>query len=139
MRAYHVSRSAELFPQHCQVLFLMRNKHLQEVIDKPVTTLHKLPLEKCSRVISIIQNKLSTHTTIDHTRTLAHPMHDWLLPPAIIQWAPYIPPPEQRVEQRVNTSDKQKGGAFHQTTGTHKNYQCPPLSWPLLIPLKSAL
>ncbi len=31
-RAYQVSGSAELFPQHCQVPFLMWNEHLQEVI-----------------------------------------------------------------------------------------------------------
>jgi hypothetical protein len=52
-QSYHVSGSAELFLQHCQVPFLMWNKHLQEVIDKLVTTLHKLPQEKRSHVISL--------------------------------------------------------------------------------------
>jgi hypothetical protein len=32
-RAYRISGSAELFPQHCQLPFLMCNEHLQEVID----------------------------------------------------------------------------------------------------------
>jgi hypothetical protein len=86
----------------------MWNKHLQEVINELITTLYKLPPEKCARVISLIQDKLSTHTTIDDTRTLMHPMHNWLLPPANIQRAPYILLPEQRVEKRVNTSDKQR-------------------------------
>jgi hypothetical protein len=47
-RAYQISGSAELFPQHCQVLFLMWNKHLQEVLDKLVTTLKELPVCKCA-------------------------------------------------------------------------------------------
>jgi hypothetical protein len=108
MWACPVSGSVELLPQNCQVPFLMWNEHLQKVIDKLVTTLHELPPEKCPHVISLVQDKLSTHTTIDNTRTLMHPTHNWLLPPADIHWAPYIPPPEQRVEQRVNTSDKQR-------------------------------
>jgi hypothetical protein len=90
----------------------MWNEHLQEVINKLVTTLHELPPEKRSWVISFVQDKLSTHTTIDHTRTLMHPMHDWLLPPTNIQWAPYIPWSEQMVEQRVNTSDEQRLECF---------------------------
>ncbi len=46
--AYQLSGSAELFLQKCQVPFLMCNEHLQEVIDKLVTTLHKLPPPKTS-------------------------------------------------------------------------------------------
>jgi hypothetical protein len=75
-RADHLSGSAELFPQHCQVPFLMWDKLLQEVINELITTLHKLPPEKRSCVISLVQDKLSLHTTIDHTRTLMHPILD---------------------------------------------------------------
>ncbi len=32
MWVYRISSSTELFPQHCQVPYLMWNKHLQEVI-----------------------------------------------------------------------------------------------------------
>jgi hypothetical protein len=45
-QAYQISGSANFFPQHCQVPFLMWNKHLQEVIDELVTTLCEMPLEK---------------------------------------------------------------------------------------------
>jgi hypothetical protein len=38
-QAYRVSGSAKLFPQHCQVPFLLWNKHLQEVTDKLITSL----------------------------------------------------------------------------------------------------
>jgi hypothetical protein len=58
-RAYLVSGLAELFPQHCQVPFLMWNKHLQEVIDKLVTTVHKLPPKQQSHILSRVMAKLS--------------------------------------------------------------------------------
>jgi hypothetical protein len=58
-RAYRVSGSAELFPQQSQVPFLMCNKYLQEVIDKLVTTLHKLPPEQQSHILSCVMAKLS--------------------------------------------------------------------------------
>jgi hypothetical protein len=76
--------------------------------------------------------------TIDNTRTLTLPMHDWLLPPGNIQQAPYIPPPEQRVEQRVNTSNKQRVEHFTKLPVLTR-ITGAPLSWPLLIPLKSTL
>jgi hypothetical protein len=41
--AYRISGLAELFPQHCQVPFLLWNEHLQEVIDELVTTLGEMP------------------------------------------------------------------------------------------------
>jgi hypothetical protein len=45
-QAYWISSSSELFPQHCQVPFLMWNKHLQEVIDKLITTIHFFGVER---------------------------------------------------------------------------------------------
>ena len=45
-RAYRISGLAKLFPQHCQVPFLMWNKHLQEVIDKLITTIHFFGVER---------------------------------------------------------------------------------------------
>ncbi len=59
-RAYQVQGLAELFPQHCQVPFLMWNKHLQEVIDKFVTTLHQLPPNQQSHILSHLTAKPST-------------------------------------------------------------------------------
>jgi hypothetical protein len=122
-----MSGSVELFPQHCQVPFLMWNKHLQEVINKLVTTLHKLLPEKHARVLFLFQDKLSTHTTIDHTCTLTHPTHDWLLPPTDIQRAPYIPPPQQRVEQRVNTFGKQRVERFTKIPFLIRITDAPPI------------
>ncbi len=58
--AYCISRSANLFPQHCQVLFLMWNKHLQELIDELVTTLKEMPPEKQTSVLTLVEQKLST-------------------------------------------------------------------------------
>ncbi len=58
MHAYHISGSAELFPQHCQVPYLMWNKHLQEVIMEFVMMLNKLPPKKWARVFTKLQQKL---------------------------------------------------------------------------------
>jgi hypothetical protein len=56
-QAYCISGSAELFPQHCQVLFLMWNKHLQDVIDKLVTTLKEVPPEKRTHLLTLVKKK----------------------------------------------------------------------------------
>ena len=45
-RAYQVYSLVELFPQHCQVPFLMWNKHLQEVIDKLCNNITQAPPKK---------------------------------------------------------------------------------------------
>jgi hypothetical protein len=62
-QAYCVPGSAWLFPQHSQVPFIMWNEHLQEVINKLVTTLCKLPPNKRDRVITLIHKKLSVLPT----------------------------------------------------------------------------
>jgi hypothetical protein len=108
-RAYWMSGSAELFPQHCQVPYLMWNEHLQEVINKLVTTLHELPPKKRIRIMSRITAKLSAPLVGAEPRQLTYPGHEWLLPRADVQLNLYVPPPvervvpigEQRVEQRV--------------------------------------
>jgi hypothetical protein len=48
-------------------------------------------------------------------------------PPANIQRAPYIPPPEQRVEQRVNTSDKQRVERFTNISVLTRITDAPPI------------
>ncbi len=105
----------------------MWNKYLQEEIDKLVTTLHELSPEYRSGVISLVQDKLFTHMTSEHTRTLMHPMHEWLLPPVNIQRAPYIPPPEQRVEQRVNTANEQRVERFTKLPVLTRITNAPPI------------
>jgi hypothetical protein len=102
-RAYRISGSRELFPQHCQVSFLMWNKHLQEVSNEFVTTYQELLLGKQSGVLSNIRSKLAL-TNPTYKQTLMCPMHKWMLPPDDLQRVPAIPPIEQRVEQRVDNA-----------------------------------
>ncbi len=45
-RAYQISGSAKLFPQHCQVPFLSTKDHLQELTNKMVSTLGTMTVEK---------------------------------------------------------------------------------------------
>ncbi len=104
MRAYRISGSAELFPQYCQLPFLLWNKHLQEVINKLVTTIREMPPEKQMKVVTLVKQKLASHHLDDTTCTLTNPLHHWILPPGNLQRVPYIPPPEQRVEQRVSNT-----------------------------------
>jgi hypothetical protein len=107
--AYRVSGLAELFPQHCQVPYLMWNKHLKEVINELITTLHELPPDKRIRIMSRITAKLSAPLVGAEPRQLMYPVHEWLLPRADVQLNSYVPPPveqvvpigEQRVKQRV--------------------------------------
>ena len=111
-RAYRISGSAELFPQHCQVPFLLWNEHLQEVVDELVTTLHEMKPNKRKGVLTDIINKLDTSCRDHDKRTITAPAHQWMLPEGDIQHHPYIPPApsdEQRVdeameEQRVERS-----------------------------------
>ncbi len=98
-RAYQVSSLAELFPQHYQVPFLMWNKHLQELIDKFVTTLtSSLPKNKpISCPVSwpnCLHHSLLQHHVDWHT-------HKWLLPREDIQLTPYVPPSQQVNAQRL--------------------------------------
>jgi hypothetical protein len=107
-QAYRLSSSPKLFPQHCQVLFLIWNKHLQEVSDKLVTTLMKLPVHKRLGVLANIKNQLAIETMPTTKRTLTYPTHEWLLPPGNLQRVPIVAHPEQRVEQRVTSTHPDK-------------------------------
>jgi hypothetical protein len=111
-RAYRISGSAELFPQHCQVPFLLWNEHLQEVVDELVTTLQEMNPTKRTGVLTNIIKKIDTSCRDNDTRTITAPAHQWMLPDGDIQHHPYIhpaPSSEQRVdeareEQRVDHS-----------------------------------
>jgi hypothetical protein len=101
-RAYQISGSADFFPQHCQVSFLMWNQHLQGVIDELVTTFQEMPPEKQTCVLMLVAKKLSADQLQDPKRSLMHPGYKWILPQRNLQLAPFVPPPEQRVpKQRV--------------------------------------
>jgi hypothetical protein len=66
MHAYRISGPAKLFPQHCQVPYLMWNEHLQEVITELVTTLNELPPAKRARVLTKVQQKLASGNQGQH-------------------------------------------------------------------------
>ncbi len=100
-RAYRISCSVELFPQHCQVPFLVWNEHLQEVSDELVTMLQEMPAGKQSGVLLDIKSKLALINPTSKW-TLMCPMHKWMFPLGDLQRVPGIPPIVQRVEQRVD-------------------------------------
>jgi hypothetical protein len=103
-RAYHILDLAKLFPQPCQVPFFMWNKHLQEAIDKLVTTIKEMNLDKQTHVLTFIRQKSATSLPMDDHRRLTSPLHEWILPPRNPQRVTRIPTPEQRVAQRVDNS-----------------------------------
>jgi hypothetical protein len=106
-RAYRVSGSAELFPQHCQVPFLLWNEHLQEVVDELVTTLQEMKPNKRKGVLTDIINKIDTKCRDHDTRTITAPAHQWMLPDGDIQHHPFIPPAPS-VEQRVDEAREEQ-------------------------------
>ncbi len=55
----------------------------------------------------LVEEILSASPLARQPRTLTHMNHQWLLPPAKLQRVPYVPPPEQRVEQRVISCEDQ--------------------------------
>jgi hypothetical protein len=59
-RAYCVSGSAELFPQHCQVLFLLWNENFQEVIDELTMTLNELPPKQRAKFLTMAFKRLQS-------------------------------------------------------------------------------
>jgi hypothetical protein len=97
-RAYRVSGSAELFPQHCQVPFLMWNENFLEVIDELATTIREVPPDQFTKLLKLVYKRLQLDKSNDSPRTLTDASHTWMLPRGDIQLNPYVPPPnEQRV------------------------------------------
>jgi hypothetical protein len=79
----------------------MWNKHLQEVINELVTMLNELSLEKWTRILTKVQQRIASPMGDHSGCALTHESHDWLLPHGDVQCQPYISPPGRRVEQRV--------------------------------------
>ena len=116
-QAYRVSGSVEIFPQHCQVPFLLWNEHLQAIIDELATTLQEIQPEKHGKFLSAIYSRLQSTQSNTPTRTLTAPIQAWMLSQDDIQLNPFVPPAdEQRVtleqmvipeaiDQRVPTND----------------------------------
>ncbi len=107
-RAYQISGLAELFPQHCQVPFLLWNKHLQEVIDELATTPGEMPPSKRARVMTLVKQKLTPPSPPKDKRVLTNPNNEWIVPQGDLQCTPYIPPVIKRAEQRVSDIETQR-------------------------------
>jgi len=60
-RAFRISGSAELFPQHCQVPCLTTREHLQGLTTEVVNTLNQLTPTKQQQVLTSLKAKLATH------------------------------------------------------------------------------
>jgi hypothetical protein len=97
-RAYRVSGLAELFPQHCQVPFLLWNENFQEVIDELTTTLNELPPKQRAKFLTMVFKRLQSGQIDEPTRTLTAPTQARMLPREDNQLNPYVTPP---IEQRV--------------------------------------
>jgi hypothetical protein len=78
IRAYRISGSAELFPQHCQVPILLWNENLQEVINELKTTLDEITPERRSTFIKQVIDRLELDKASTHSRTLTAPSHHWM-------------------------------------------------------------
>jgi hypothetical protein len=109
-RAYRISGSAELFPQHCQVPFLSTCDHMQELTNKVVLTLKNMTPEKQRRVLTLFQAKLADTTVHpEGPAFLSSPCHAWILPEDDFQRVPQLRTPAQE-QQRVAPSAKQRVG-----------------------------
>jgi hypothetical protein len=130
-RACRMSGSAELFPQHCQVPFLLWNENFQEVIDELASTLNKLAPDHRVKFLRKVYKRLEAPPPKD-VRTLTAPSQEWMLPrTGDIQLDPYVPPPQQRVELPIpNHPCQTKGDTGHSKGARRKefstNYNCTP-------------
>jgi hypothetical protein len=106
--AYRISGLAELFPQHCQVPFLLWNGHLQEVIDELVTTLGEMPPSKRAPVMVLVKQTLMAPSPPKDKRILTNPNHEWIIPPGDLQRTPYIPPVIKWAEHRASDIETQR-------------------------------
>jgi hypothetical protein len=118
-RAYRISGSAELFPQHCQVPFLSTSDHMQELTNEVVSTLKNMTPEKQRRVLMLFQAKLAnTSVHPGGPAFLMSPCHAWILPEEDIQRVPQPRTPTQD-QQRVAPSAEQRVGTTPDITVFH--------------------
>ena len=109
-RAYRISGSAELFPQHCQVPFLSTSDHMHELTNEVVSMLKNMTPEKQPRVLTLFQAKLADALTRpEGPAFLSSPCHAWILPEKDFQRVPQIRTPTQD-QQRVAPSAEQRVG-----------------------------
>jgi hypothetical protein len=112
-RAYQISGSAKLFPQHCQVPFLSTKDHLQELTNQMVSTLGAMTSAKQQRVLTLVRRKLSDKAICPGGPAfLTSPCHAWILPEGNEQQVPQAVAPMQD-QQRVVTSGEQRVDPTH--------------------------
>jgi hypothetical protein len=105
MRAYQISGSVKLFPQHCQVPFLSAKDHLQELMNKVVST---MTADKQQRVLTLFHAKLSDEMICPNGPAfLTNPCHAWILPEEDYQREPQTAAPTQD-QQRMVPSKQQR-------------------------------
>ena len=101
-RAYCISGSAELFPQHCQVPFMSTNDHMKESMQEVVSMLKNMTAEIQRRVLTLFKSKLSDATVHpEGSAFLTSPCHAWLQPDKDLQRVPQLEPKKTRTV-RVN-------------------------------------
>jgi hypothetical protein len=101
-RAYQISGSAKLFPQHCQVPFLSAKDHLHELTNKVVSTLNTMTADKQQRALTMFREKLSDETIYPSGPAfLTNPCHAWILPEDDYQQEPQAAAPTQDQQRMV--------------------------------------
>jgi hypothetical protein len=69
----------------------MWNEHLQEVIDKLVTTIKEMNPIKQKRVLTLVKKKIAATQPMDVQRIPTSPLHEWILPASDPQTVARIP------------------------------------------------
>ncbi len=67
-----------------------------------------MPPEKRTRVLTLVEKKLSLGHMQDPKQSITNPLHAWLLPPRDLQCTPYVPLLEQRVTRLMKQTAEQR-------------------------------
>jgi hypothetical protein len=93
-RAYQISGSAKLFPQHCQVKFLSEKDYLHELTNEVVSTLNTMTADNQRRVLTMFRKKILDEMICPSGPTfLTNPCHAWILPEDNYQQEPQAAAP----------------------------------------------
>ncbi len=64
-------------------------------------TMKEIDPNKQARDLTLVKEKLATTQPLHDQCTLTNPIHEWIFPPGDPQRVAHVPPPEERVNQRV--------------------------------------
>ncbi len=113
-----ISGSVKLFPQHCQVPYLMWNEHLQEVITELVMMLNELPPKKRATAKACIWQSRNTSTNANS------PYSQMVAPP----WGFAMPAVHSPTRTKVGTKSGGQQETLWRTKGgatSYQNHRCP--------------